>query len=148
MPTVTIAGLDATEKQAVVIADNRLPEQAAWDFDVLGNHFKQLIDIDLRSNWPVSPPVKSTCCWTAKPMLGRGDSADDLHSSLVDSRRAHAEILDISPSDVAGTKCILSGGEACIRPASSPRSSSRRSSFGIPRTGHARYAGMRPSRLP
>src|SRR5262249_52238889 len=35
VPTITISGLSASEKQAVVIADNRLPELAAWDFDVL-----------------------------------------------------------------------------------------------------------------
>ena len=46
VPTVTLAGLDATEKQTVVIADKRLPEQAVWDFDVLRDHFKQLIEID------------------------------------------------------------------------------------------------------
>ena len=33
VPTLTIAGLSAAEKRAVVIADNRLPEQAVWDFD-------------------------------------------------------------------------------------------------------------------
>jgi DNA modification methylase len=29
-----------------VIADNRLPERAVWDFDLLKGHFKELIDID------------------------------------------------------------------------------------------------------
>jgi hypothetical protein len=38
VPTLTIAGLSAAEKRAVVIADNRLPEQAVWDFDVLRGH--------------------------------------------------------------------------------------------------------------
>src|SRR5450631_1538844 len=33
VPTVTISGLSAAEKKAVVIADNRMPEQAVWDFD-------------------------------------------------------------------------------------------------------------------
>src|SRR5438132_12833170 len=46
VPTLTIAGLSAAEKRAVVIADNRLPEQAAWDFDLLREHFKELIEID------------------------------------------------------------------------------------------------------
>jgi ParB-like chromosome segregation protein Spo0J len=46
VPTLTIAGLSAAEKRAVVIADNRLPEQAVWDFDLLRGHFKELIEID------------------------------------------------------------------------------------------------------
>ena len=29
-----------------MIADNRLPERAVWDFDVLRGHFKDLIEID------------------------------------------------------------------------------------------------------
>jgi DNA modification methylase len=46
VPTVTIRGLSAAEKKAVVIADNRLPEGALWDFDQLRFHFKNLIDLD------------------------------------------------------------------------------------------------------
>jgi len=40
VPTITIAGLSDSEKRAVVIADNRLPERAVWDFDLLREHFK------------------------------------------------------------------------------------------------------------
>jgi ParB-like chromosome segregation protein Spo0J len=46
VPTVTITGLSASEKRAVVIADNRLPERAVWDFDLLRRHFENLIEID------------------------------------------------------------------------------------------------------
>src|SRR5262249_14084311 len=46
VPTLTIAGLSAAEKRAVVIADNRLPEQAVWDFDLLRGHFTELIEVD------------------------------------------------------------------------------------------------------
>ena len=46
VPTITISGLSASEKHAVVIADNRLPELAAWDFDVLRLQFQDLINID------------------------------------------------------------------------------------------------------
>jgi DNA modification methylase len=46
MPTVTIGGLSTSEKKAIVIADNRLPEQAVWDFDLLRGHFQNLIDLD------------------------------------------------------------------------------------------------------
>src|SRR5262249_52057164 len=46
VPTVTIAGLSESEKRAVVIADNRLPEQAVWDFGLLKEHFRELIKLD------------------------------------------------------------------------------------------------------
>jgi DNA modification methylase len=46
VPTVTVRGLSSAEKQTVVIADNRLPEQAVWDFDLLRNHFQDLIKLD------------------------------------------------------------------------------------------------------
>jgi ParB-like chromosome segregation protein Spo0J len=46
VPTVTISGLSDSDKRAVVIADNRLPEQAVWDFDLLRGHFQDLISLD------------------------------------------------------------------------------------------------------
>lgn len=46
VPTIMIVGLSESEKSAVVIADNRLPEQAIWDFDLLREHFKELIELD------------------------------------------------------------------------------------------------------
>jgi DNA modification methylase len=46
VPTVTVSGLSDSDKRAVVIADNRLPEQAVWDFDLLRGHFRDLIKLD------------------------------------------------------------------------------------------------------
>ena len=46
VPTVTVSGLSDSDKRTVVIADNRLPEQAAWDFDLLRGHFQDLIKLD------------------------------------------------------------------------------------------------------
>jgi ParB-like nuclease family protein len=46
VPTIMIAGVTESEKRAIVIADNRLPEQAIWDFDLLREHFAELIDLD------------------------------------------------------------------------------------------------------
>src|SRR6516162_3574702 len=46
VPTVTVSGLSDAEKRTVVIADNRLPEQAVWDFDLLRGHFQDLIKLD------------------------------------------------------------------------------------------------------
>jgi DNA modification methylase len=41
-----VCGLSDSDKRAVVIADNRLPEQAVWDFDLLRDHFQDLIKPD------------------------------------------------------------------------------------------------------
>jgi DNA modification methylase len=46
VPTLTITGLTEAQKRAIVISDNRLPEQAVWDFDLLRTHFQKLIDVD------------------------------------------------------------------------------------------------------
>src|SRR5580704_11879317 len=46
VPAITLSGLSDSEKRAVVIADNRLPEQAVWDFDLLRGHFQDLIKLD------------------------------------------------------------------------------------------------------
>ena len=46
VPTIVVTGLTAVEKRAVVIADNRLPERAVWDFDLLRGHFADLISVD------------------------------------------------------------------------------------------------------
>jgi hypothetical protein len=46
VPTVSITGLNPGEKRAILIADNRLPERAVWDFDVLRKHLQDLIEID------------------------------------------------------------------------------------------------------
>jgi hypothetical protein len=34
VPVITLSGLSPSEKRVVVIADNRLPERAVWDFDL------------------------------------------------------------------------------------------------------------------
>jgi hypothetical protein len=47
VPTVTVSGLSPSDKRAAVIADNRLPEQAIWDFDLLRGHFQDLIRLDV-----------------------------------------------------------------------------------------------------
>jgi DNA modification methylase len=46
VPTLTIAGLTPAEKKTILIADNRLPEGAVWDFEVLRGHLQELIEID------------------------------------------------------------------------------------------------------
>ena len=46
VPTITITGLTDAEKRSVVIADNRLPEQAVWNSNLLREHFEELIRVD------------------------------------------------------------------------------------------------------
>jgi DNA modification methylase len=46
VPTITIGGLKEEEKRAILIADNRIPERAVWDLDLLRLHFQNLIEID------------------------------------------------------------------------------------------------------
>jgi DNA modification methylase len=83
VPTVTIAGLSAGEKRAILIADNRLPEKAVWDFDILRGHFKDLIDIDF--------DVELTGFTTGEIDLvldgqsGKLDPADDLSGLPLDA---------------------------------------------------------------
>ncbi len=46
VPTLTVHGLDESQKKALVIADNRLPEQALWDNDLLREHFEDLNEMN------------------------------------------------------------------------------------------------------
>jgi hypothetical protein len=45
--------LSTSEKRAVVISDNRLPERAIWDFDLLRGHFRAAREAD-RTKTPQS----------------------------------------------------------------------------------------------
>jgi DNA modification methylase len=46
VPTITIVGLTDAEKRAVVVADNKMPEEAVWDIEILRAHFESLIEVD------------------------------------------------------------------------------------------------------
>ena len=78
VPTLTIVGLSAAEKRAVVIADNRLPEQAVWDFDLLREHFKQLIEIDFDVELSGFSTGEIDLVLDGKPATAATDPADDL----------------------------------------------------------------------
>jgi DNA modification methylase len=78
VPTLTIAGLSAAEKRAVVIADNRLPEQAVWDFDLLRGHFKELIEIDFDVELTGFSTGEIDLLLDGRPPLATDDPADDL----------------------------------------------------------------------
>jgi hypothetical protein len=78
VPTLTIAGLSAAEKRAVVIADNRLPEQAVWDFDLLRGHFKELIEIDFDVELTGFSTGEIDLLLDGKPPPATDDPADDV----------------------------------------------------------------------
>jgi hypothetical protein len=78
VPTLTIAGLTTAEKRAVVIADNRLPEQAVWDFDLLREHFKELIEIDFDVELTGFSTGEIGLLVDGKPVSSPDDPADDL----------------------------------------------------------------------
>jgi DNA modification methylase len=79
VPTLMIAGLSEAEKRALVIADNRLPEQAVWDFDVLREHFKELlIDLDFNVELTGFSTGEVDLLLDGKPAPAATDPADDL----------------------------------------------------------------------
>jgi DNA modification methylase len=78
VPTLTIAGLSAAEKRAVVIADNRLPEQAVWDFDSLRGHFKELIELDFDVELSGFSTGEIDLLLDGKPGPATDDPVDDL----------------------------------------------------------------------
>jgi DNA modification methylase len=47
VPTITVSGLSDAQKRALVIADNKLAENAAWDPVILGEELEFLSEIDI-----------------------------------------------------------------------------------------------------
>ena len=79
VPTITIAGLSNSEKRAVVIADNRLPERAVWDFDLLREHFRNLIEVDFDVELSGFSTGEIDLVMDGKPVASTtNDPADDL----------------------------------------------------------------------
>jgi hypothetical protein len=92
VPTVTITGLSPSEKRAILIADNRLPERAVWDFDVLRGHFKDLIEIDFDVELTGFTTGEIDLVLDGRP--GTLDPADDL-SGLPLDRPAVSKMGDV-----------------------------------------------------
>jgi DNA modification methylase len=85
VPTITIAGLTDAEKQAVVIADNRVPERAVWDFDLLRKHFKDLIKLDFEVELTGFTTGEIDLVMDGKPAASTtNDPADDLTGFTLD----------------------------------------------------------------
>ena len=92
VPTVTITGLSPGEKRAILIADNRLPERAVWDFDLLRGHFKDLIEIDFDVELTGFTTGEIDLVLDGRP--GTLDPADDL-SGLPLDRPAVSKMGDV-----------------------------------------------------
>jgi DNA modification methylase len=54
VPTVRLAHLNAEEKRAYLIADNRLAELAGWDREILTIEYRELLQLDLNFNIEVA----------------------------------------------------------------------------------------------
>ncbi len=78
VPTMTIFGLRETTKRAIVIADNRLPEQAQWDFGLLRQHFTALIDLDFDVELTGFDTGEVDLLLDGVPALTNSDPADDI----------------------------------------------------------------------
>jgi hypothetical protein len=95
VPTITIAGLNGSAKRALVIADNRLPERAVWDFDLLREHFKNLIEVDFAVELSGFTTGEIDLVMDGKPAASTAnDPADDL-IGLTLSRPAVSHLGDI-----------------------------------------------------
>jgi ParB-like nuclease family protein len=127
VPTVTITGLSPGEKRAILIADNRLPERAVWDFDVLRGHFKDLIEIDFDVELTGFTTGEIDLVLDGRP--GTLDPADDL-SGLPLDRPAVSKMGDVWELGRHHLMCgdalrgddyhRLLGGEVAQRPRGSP----------------------------
>src|SRR6202049_4268666 len=78
VPTLAVGGLSDAEKRTIVIADNRLPEQAVWDFDLLRDHFKELIDLDFDVELTGFSTGEIDLLMDSTPKSAATDPADDL----------------------------------------------------------------------
>jgi ParB-like nuclease domain len=84
VPTIMIMGLSESEKRAVVIADNRLPEKAVWDFDLLREHFNALIDIDFDVELSGFSTGETDLILDSNSGQKAGDTADDIGAFALD----------------------------------------------------------------
>ena len=148
VPTLTIAGLTAPEKRAVVIADNRLPEQAVWDFDLLRGHFTELIEVDFDVELTGFSTGEIDLLVDGNPGLATDDPANDL-TGLTSDGRAVSQSGDVWQLDRHRLLCgdalrgeeyhlVLEGNLAQMVVADPP--------YNVPVNGHAVGRGKKRHR--
>jgi DNA modification methylase len=84
VPTVMLSGLSASEKRVIVIADNRLPERAVWDFDLLWCHFRDLIELDFDVELTGFSTGEVDLLMDSTAKCAAADPADDLTGFTLD----------------------------------------------------------------
>lgn len=99
VPTLTIAGLNEAEKRAIVIADNRLPERAVWDFELLQEHFKKLIEIDFEVELTGFSTGEVDLLMDGKAAPASADPSDDLSGLTLDGPAVSAtgDLWELGP---------------------------------------------------
>lgn len=99
VPTIMIRGLSEAEKRAVVIADNRLVEQAAWDFDLLREHFAELISLDFDVELTGFTTGEIDLTLDGALASQTTDVADDLSGCTVDGPAVsrHGDLWQLGP---------------------------------------------------
>lgn len=86
LPVITIEGLTEAEKQAYIIADNRLSELAFWDNRVIARELKDLQDSDFDTDVT-------------------GFSIEDIDFSFLDEESEMPENTDVDIGVKGGAKC-------------------------------------------
>jgi DNA modification methylase len=143
VPTITIAGLSESEKRAIVIADNRLPEQAVWDFDLLRSHFEKLIEVDFEVELTGFSTGEIDLLLDGPSDLDSVDPAEDLSKAVFDGPAVsrvgdiwrlgpHRQICGNALSDVSYA-ALLQGDIAQMVVTDPP--------FNVPIQGHAMGRG-------
>jgi DNA modification methylase len=84
VPTLTLAGLTEPEKRAVVLADNRLAEQAEWDLNSLRIEVEKLIEIDFDVELTGFSTGEIDLLIDGQSSSGTADPADTLENISLD----------------------------------------------------------------
>ena len=63
VPTCRLSHLSEAEKRAYILTDNKLPEKAGWDKEVLAIELQGLIDLDFEIELTGSRCRRSTSFW-------------------------------------------------------------------------------------
>ena len=82
VPTIMRADLSESDKRALMIADNRLPEQAVWDMAILSGEFKALIDVQYDVELTGFSTGEIDILLDGKPTPSTTDSADEIDPTI------------------------------------------------------------------
>jgi hypothetical protein len=96
VPALRLSHLDAAQRRAYVIADNKLALNAGWEREVLATELQALVDVDLDAEITVSSAELEILCDQARtPSPGREHAADDEVPPVADPVSAVTECGDL-----------------------------------------------------